>query len=215
VIDKIMALPSGVKAINLGCGLSIAPGWINIDNSPNARLSQYPLLRWSLRKLGVLSEHHYAVRWSRSIEIHDLKKRLPYSDSTIDYAYTSHFLEHLALSDAERLICEVFRVLKPGGIIRIVVPDLAIGARQYLEAIESDSRNGKAAQDFLNWMQLSRPGVRDPHLWMYDAPSLTAMLNESGFTNVVTCEYRKGRVPDCEILDNRPEDSLHLEAEKP
>jgi hypothetical protein len=35
-----MALPVGAKAINLGCGLSIAPGWMNIDNSPNARLSK-------------------------------------------------------------------------------------------------------------------------------------------------------------------------------
>lgn len=210
-----MGLPPGVKALNLGCGLSIAPGWINIDNSPNARLSKYPLIRRTLRKLGVLSEHHYAVNWPKSIEIYDLKKRLPYSDSTIDYAYTSHFLEHLALNDAERLIGEVFRVLKPGGIIRVVVPDLALGARQYLEALQSDPQDGKAAPEFLNWLQLSRPGLRDPHLWMYDAPSLTAMLGRAGFANVVVCEYRKGRMPDCDVLDNRPEDSLHLEAEKP
>ena len=210
-----MAIAPGIKAINLGCGLSIAPGWINIDNSPNARLSKHPLLRRTLRKLGVLSEHHYAVNWSKSIEVRDLKKQLPYSDSSIDYAYTSHFLEHLTASDAERLIREVFRVLKPRGIIRIVVPDLAIGARQYLDALRANPQDSNAAQEFLNWLQLSRAGVRDPHLWMYDAPSMTAMLSEAGFTNVVVCEYRKGRVPDCEILDNRPEDSLHIEAEKP
>jgi SAM-dependent methyltransferase len=210
-----MAIAPGIKAINLGCGLSIAPGWINIDNSPNARLSKYPLIRRTLRKLGVLSEHHYSVNWSRAIDIYDLKKRLPYSDSTIDYAYTSHFLEHLARSDAERLICEVFRVLKPCGLLRVVVPDLALGARQYLEALRTDPQNFKAAPEFLNWLQLSRPGVRDPHLWMYDVPSLTAMLSKTGFANIVVCEYKKGRVPDCEILDNRPEDSLHLEAEKP
>jgi SAM-dependent methyltransferase len=210
-----MGLSPGVKAMNLGCGLSIAPGWINIENSPNARLSKYPLVRRTLRKLGVLSEHHYAVNWPKSVEIHDLKKRLPYPDSTIDYAYTSHFLEHLALNDAERLVGEVFRVMKPGGVFRVVVPDLALGARQYLEALQSDPQNVRAAPEFLNWLQLSRPGLRDPHLWMYDAPSLTAMLSGAGFANVVVCEYRKGRVPDCEILDNRPEDSLHLEAEKP
>jgi hypothetical protein len=41
-----MPLPAGAIALNLGCGLSIAPGWINIDNSPNARLAKYPRLRW-------------------------------------------------------------------------------------------------------------------------------------------------------------------------
>jgi predicted SAM-dependent methyltransferase len=208
-------LPDGIKAINLGCGLSIAPGWINIDNSPNARLSKYPLLRWLLWRFRVLSDVHFRVNWPRSIEIHNLKKRLPYEDASIDYAYTSHFLEHLALKDARSLMKEVFRVLKPGGVIRIVVPDLAIGARQYLASLNGNSHNGKAAAEFLSWLQLSKPGVRDPHLWMYDAPSLTAMLSEIGFRNVVVCEYRQGRVPDCDVLDNRPEDSLHLEAEKP
>lgn len=208
-----MSLPDRVKAINLGCGLSIAPGWINIDNSPNARLSKYPLLRWSLWKLGILSDLHYGVDWPKTIEIYDLKKRLPYADSTIDYVYTSHFLEHLARADAKRLIAEVFRILKPGGVARIVVPDLAMGARHYLSGFESGDPN--AAPEFLSWMQLSRQGVRDPHLWMYDAHSLGAMLGEIGFTGVSVCEYRRGRVPDCDILDNRPEDSLHVEAEKP
>src|ERR1044071_1839828 len=210
-----MALPVGVRTINLGCGLSIAPGWINVDNSPNAKLSKYPRLRWALWKLGILSDRHYKVKWADSIKIHNLKKRLPYLDSSIDYVYTCHFLEHLALVDAQRFIREVFRILKPRGIVRIVVPDLALGARQYLAALEADPQDAKAAQDFLNWLQLNRTGVRDPHLWMYDAPSLTAMLYGAGFTNVTVCQFKQGRVPDCETLDNRPEDSIHLEAEKP
>ncbi len=209
-----MPLPVGAKAINLGCGLSIAPGWINIDNSPNARLSKYPLLKRLLWRLGVLSNHHYAVPWARSIELRDLRKPLPYADSSIDYVYTSHFLEHLSRDDGRKLIGEAFRVLKPCGLIRLVVPDLAIGARHYVTTMQSNPNDATAAPEFLNWLQLSRLGARDPHLWMYDAPSLTTILSECGFINAVVCEYRKGRVPDCEILDNRPEDSLHLEAEK-
>ena len=210
-----MPLPAGAIAINLGCGLSIAPGWINIDNSPNARLAKYPWLRWTLWKLGVLSDFHHSVNWASSIKIYNLKKGLPYLDSSIDYVYTSHLLEHLKLRDAQRLIKEAFRGLKPGGVIRIVVPDLTIGAREYLAAIEANPNDAKAALDFLSWLQLSRPGVRDPHLWMYDAPSLGAMLGEAGFINITVCEYRRGRVPDCEILDNHIDDSLRLEAEKP
>lgn len=211
----MMGLPVGVKAINIGCGLSVAPGWINIDNSPNARLAKYPLLRWMLWKLRILSDQHYAVKWPQSILIHDVRKRLPFADSSIDYVYTSHFLEHNSLADAQRLIKDVFRILKAGGYARIVVPDLRYGARRYLETLAANPEDSKAAEDFLSWLQLGKPGVRDPHLWMYDAPSLSAMLTEAGFTSPVVCEYKKGRVPDCDSLDNRPEESLHIEAQKP
>ena len=210
-----MPLADGIKAINLGCGLAVAPGWINIDNSPNARLAKYPRLRKALWKLGVLSDFHYAVQWPDSITIINLRKGLPFADATIDYAYSSHFLEHLPLDEARRLIREAFRVLKPGGLIRIVVPDLALGAQQYVMAIATNPDDATAAPEFLNLLQLSRSGVRDPHLWMYDAPSLSAMLRDAGFARPVVCEFRKGRVPDCDVLDNRPEESLHLEAEKP
>jgi len=210
-----MALPPGVKAVNIGCGLSIARGWINIDNSPNARLAKYPSLRWMLWKVGALSDSHYRVEWPDSILIHDVRKELPFAASSIDYVYTSHFLEHNSPDDARKIVSNVLKVLKPGGVLRVVVPDLARGARRYLDALQMNPSDPKAAPDFLDWMQLGRPGVRDPHLWMYDAPSLSSILVDSGFINVTVCDYKKGRVPDCDILDNRPEDSLHVEAEKP
>ena len=188
-------LPASVKAVNLGCGITVAPGWINIDNSPNARLSKYPRLRWLLWKAGVLSDAHYSVPWPKSIVIHDLRKKLPFPNCSIDYVYTSHALEHLAAADARKLICEVFRILKPGGMARLVVPDLAYGAHCYVEALAKNPCDPNAAPEFLKWLQLSRSDVRDPHLWMYDAPSLSAVLTDTGFkrrsfvnTNKVKCQ---------------------------
>lgn len=212
---KVMTLPTDVKAINLGCGTVIAPGWINIDNSPNARLSKYPPLRWLGWKLGVLSDEHYAIEWPESMIIRDLRKNLPFADSSIDYTYSSHLLEHLTLDDASNLLKEVLRVLKPGGLLRLVVPDLTYGARCYVDALNAHPTNHKAAPEFLSWLQLSRSGVRDPHLWMYDAPSLMTLLREAGFSKTRVCEHKVGSVPDCDILDNRPDESLHVEAAKP
>jgi SAM-dependent methyltransferase len=206
--------PNAFKALNLGCGVQVAPGWINIDNSPNARLSKLPWLRWFLWKIRLLDDAHYQVPWPSSIMIRDLNKRLPFADCSIDFVYTSHFLEHNSRERGRCLLSEIHRVLKPGGLARIVVPDLELGARRYLAALGS-GENGNAAPGFLSWLQLSRPGVRDPHLWMYDAASLKAALDEVGFANIAVCEYRRGRVRDCQVLDNRPEESLHIEAEKP
>lgn len=210
-----MPLPANIKAINLGCGLVVTPGWINIDNSPNARLAKYPPFRWLGWKLGLLSDEHYAIEWPKSTLVRDLRKPLPFQDGSIDYVYSSHFLEHLALGDAHRLFGEILRVLKRGGVVRLVVPDLAHGARKYLQALADNSDNGEAASEFINWLQLGRRGIRDPHLWMYDSASLRAMLIAAGFISPVVCEYKQGRVPDCEALDNRPGESLHIEAEKP
>jgi predicted SAM-dependent methyltransferase len=210
----VIPLPEKVKAVNLGCGITVAPGWINIDNSPNARLSRYPRLRWLLLKAGVLSDAHYSVSWPKSILIHDLRKKLPFSDCSVNYVYTSHVLEHLTAADARKLIKEVFRILKPGGMARVVVPDLAYGARCYLDALANNPSDPNAAPGFLNWLGLSRSGVRAPHLWMYDASSLSAVLTQAGFINAVVCKCGHGQVPDCAALDVRPDESLYIEVEK-
>jgi SAM-dependent methyltransferase len=211
-----VALPRGSRALNLGCGLTgiAGEGWINMDNSPNAWLSKYPRLKWLLWKSRLLSDFHYNIHWDKSIVIRDLRKRLPFDDDSIRYVYTSHFLEHVSRGDAKRVIGEIRRVLEPGGILRVVVPDLAYGVRRYTAAIQADPSDADAAPRLLEWLQLSAPGRRDPHLWMYDGPSLSKLLADSGLINVTPCDYKQGRVPDCDVLDARPEDSVHVEAEK-
>jgi len=130
---NVMALPPGSRAVNLGCGVTVATGWINIDNSPNARLSRYPWLRWALWKLKVISTEHYEVAWPRDLLIRDLRAHLPFQDGTIDYVYSSHVLEHLSCSKARSLVSEVYRILRPGGLVRFVVPDLRWGIQRYLD----------------------------------------------------------------------------------
>jgi predicted SAM-dependent methyltransferase len=210
-----MALPENAKAVNLGCGTTVAPGWINVDNSPNARLSRHPCLRWLLWKAGVVSDDHYKVNWPKSIIIHDLRKGLPFAGSSIHYVYTSHSLEHLSAVEARELIKEIARILKPGGIARIVVPDLAVGARRYLEELRLNEADRYAAPKFLNWLQLNTRTARTPHRWMYDVASLGAMLGDCGLIRVEVHDYAKGNVPDCDLLDSRPDESLYMEARKP
>jgi predicted SAM-dependent methyltransferase len=61
---------------------------------------------------------------------------MPFEDSYFDVVYTSHFLEHLNLQQARFLLKEVYRVLKKGGIVRIVVPDLENICREYITILE-------------------------------------------------------------------------------
>jgi predicted SAM-dependent methyltransferase len=209
-----VALPVGAVALNLGCGTHVAEGWTNVDNSPNARLSQWPWLRWLLWRLGALSEQHYAITWPADIVIHDLRKPLPFGDGSVDYVYTSHALEHLTAATAEQVLLEIHRILKPDALVRIVIPDLQLGAVRYLDGLGDISAAHLAADRFLSWMYLNRPGHRDPHLWLYDFASISERLRAAGFRDITRQGFRRGLVPHCDLLDNRPEDSLFVEAMK-
>jgi predicted SAM-dependent methyltransferase len=192
---------NSVVAVNLGCGTSIAPGWINFDNSLNLRMAKIPLARWLLNKIGLLSKVHYSVKWPKEVQYRELTKPLPFKDSSVDFIYTSHFMEHLSLSDAKALFKEIYRVLKIGGVARIIVPDLKYDIDRYLENVKSNPSN--AADIFLTSLSVSSK-IRDPHLWLYDNHSIVDKLLKTGFSKVEESEYKKGLCKDVDILDNRP-----------
>ena len=66
----------------------------------------------------------------------DVTRGLPYADASFHAVYARRILEHLTFEEAERFMSEVFRVLKPGGLCRIVVPDLEENSRYYLASLE-------------------------------------------------------------------------------
>ena len=59
--------------------------------------------------------------------------KLPFADNVIDFAYSSMFFEHIDDITAKNLLSEIYRTLKPGGILRIVVPDYMLYIRMYRE----------------------------------------------------------------------------------
>lgn len=115
-----------MKLLNIGCGSTFNPTWVNIDVVPS-----FP---------GVLS--------------YDIRKGLPFPKSMFDACYSSHLLEHLTKDDAQRLLVECYRVLKPKGIIRIVVPDLQGIVENYLQTLNNVEAGVAAAFPNYDWMML-------------------------------------------------------------
>lgn len=97
-----------MRLLNFGCGGTFHPDWVNLDTSPV----------------------------SPAVILHDLKLPFPFGDRTFDAVYGSHVIEHLEPASAQRLLQGCFRILKPGGIIRLVVPDLEAIARLYLSSLD-------------------------------------------------------------------------------
>ena len=205
---------NGPVKVNLGCGLSVAAGWVNIDGSLNALVAALPS---PVKKTAYLlsgAKDHYSYEQYRKILDdnkfihHNLEYGIPLTDNCADFVYSSHFLEHLPKNTGQFFIREVFRILKPGGRARIVVPDLEYAMRLYDKGLKN-----KMLDDFFFVDQRGSGFAR--HKYMYDLELLGRLLESTGFKDISKCEFRKGKMPDISELDNQPEVSLYVEAVKP
>jgi SAM-dependent methyltransferase len=136
----------------------------------------------------------------------DLTKTLPFARQSVSAVFSSHVFEHLFGDEVERLIAEIHRVLKPGGVCRVVVPDLEKimwlynpeDPREFLDAIYEVGR---------------RSDVKNAHHFGCTGASIARLFQNAGFSKCTVSAYRKGVCPDLQTLDNRPE-SLFFEAIK-
>jgi len=210
-VNAARYVDNGQVKINLGCGLSVARGWLNIDGSVNALFASSP--GWMHKILYNLSgsreyytlEEYGDILGGHRFLYHDLSLSLPLPEKSVDYIYSSHFFEHIFKDDASRLLGECYRALKPGGIIRISVPDLAYAVALY--------GKGKTIEMLDDYFFVSGKGsYLARHKYMYDFDLLKRVLEEAGFADVTRCSYRQGKTPDISTLDVYPEVSLFVEA---
>ena len=114
------------QMLNLGCGHRIHPAWLNLDIAPA----------------------------HQSVIAHNLTEPLPLDDASCSVAYSSHVLEHLPKDQAPSFLAECYRVLTPGGVVRIVVPDLETIARLYLHNFDAAVGGDLEAEKRHEWMTL-------------------------------------------------------------
>jgi SAM-dependent methyltransferase len=179
--------------VNLGCGSVVPAGWVNADCALGARLAKLPLFTRLNRRY-----RFFGVQWSEDIEIVNLRRRFPWPDASVDVVYCSHMLEHLTKKDGHRFLLECYRVLRTGGIVRIVVPDFRYYVDEYLSG-----RLG--AEDFVAKLGVLfgdedhglkgrlAPFYRYPHKCMYDEEALLAALGRAGFTAPLRALSRTSR----------------------
>ena len=192
--------------VNIGCGTSAADGWYNIDNSPTIVMSRIPLARRLFR----------TPAWPKNVRRRNVLKGLPFAEGRVDFIYSSHAFEHFTYEQSVALTKECLRVLEPGGILRIVVPDLARLVDDYL-ADPAPMASHRLIERLLlghTWRDLLHPGAH--HSQMFDARSLVAMMREAGFKDPVQRCFGESRIPSMlgVELEERKSESLYVEAEK-
>jgi predicted SAM-dependent methyltransferase len=112
--------------LNLGCGSRFRDGWVNVNFTSTGK----------------------------DVIAADLGKGIPFPDDYFDAVYHSHLLEHISKSDAPFFMKECHRVLRKGGVIRVVVPDLEAIVKQYLTSLEQNRSGDANANSNHEWMMI-------------------------------------------------------------
>lgn len=203
---------NGPVKLNLGSGLQVAKGWVNIDGSLNSLVAPTP--RWIISLAYSFSgaRQYYSKAFycdtlrNNVFMHHNLHYGIPLEDQTADFIFSSHFLEHLDRASGRRLLEECFRVLKGDGVLRIAVPDLEYAWEMY--------RGGEKDHMLHDFFFTEEIGFGE-HRYAYDYEMLETLLRELGFGQIQRAEFQEGATPDLEFLDNREGYTLFVEARRP
>lgn len=209
----------------MGCGASPTAGWLNYDNSLTVRIARYPGLLRIASRLRLVSNEHLsfaAVALKAPVVWANVTRRIPAPDSSVSVVYSSHMLEHLDGGAADAFLAEVGRVLEPGGVLRLAVPDLAILARDYALSGDGNAfvdgthlarQRPNTVMAKMRWLLVGDRG----HAWMYDAKSLAELLTRTGFVDARPLDPGVTTIGDAGQLNlrEREHESLYVEARKP
>ena len=168
--------------LHLGSGPEHKDGWINID----------------------LLGDPVEIAWN-------LARPIPFDSDSADGIFHEHLLEHLSLSDGLGFLTECHRVLRPGGLLRIGVPDAGRLVQSYAhggEGMIDETRPGRptpllAMQEMFYWHR---------HETMYDFDTLALVCKAAGFDDVKQKEFGDTDLPRCPDTERRRTESLYVEA---
>jgi predicted SAM-dependent methyltransferase len=159
---------SPVRKLQLGCGSNKLRGWLNSDLFP-----------------------------SGGDVLHlDATSVFPFPSNTFDFVFSEHMIEHIPYTAGQMMLEECYRVLKPGGTIRISTPDLNFVVGLY-EDEKSDLQEAYikwSIDNFVKWAPAASGSyvvnnfVRDwGHQFIYDEKSLSLSLSSARFSNIKRC----------------------------
>lgn len=172
--------------LNVGCGKVKFPSWLNVDLEPSADF------------------------------ILDIRRKLPFGNSSISFIYCEHVFEHLTYDEGQRLLQEFFRCLGKDGVVRIAMPDLDYVVQKY----STDWRD----QDWLTWPGNECVNTKGQminisfrwwdHKYLYNEEDLRNQFNAAGFSNSIRLELNKSNRSELRGLETRKDSKLIMEAQK-
>lgn len=141
----------------------------------------------------------------------DATQPFPIPDRSFDYVFSEHMIEHLPFEAGQHTLRESYRILKPGGILRLATPDLAQIMKLYSQP------DGEEQQAYRRWiMETFLPDIDSDqpsfvinrsfsgwgHLFIYDRETMTWCLERAGFRDIRWVEPGSSDDPNLTNLEN-------------
>ncbi len=169
IIDLYFRNNSETK-VNLGCGNNHLKGWLNCDIYPQPGICYV-----------------------------DCTKKLPFGDSSVDFIFIEHTIEHMEMPQITGLMEECYRVLKMKGTVRLVTPDLDA----FLLMVSRPE--SETAKYYIEWYRKRKDDLfpagpvralnsifyEHGHRFIMNISYLTELLSGLGFNRVRRCEVGK------------------------
>ncbi len=142
-----------------------------------------------------------------------LRKQLPFPAGSAQAVVLEHVLEHFSLADGLDMLVECKRVLAPGGIVRVGVPDFG----RYLRSYAGDG-------EFVERLRPGRPtrllavaevALAHGHRSVWDAETLEAVLREAEFTDVATRSFGDSALDPAPDNPSREPETVYAEGRAP
>jgi predicted SAM-dependent methyltransferase len=168
--------------LHLGSGFLPKDGWVNID----------------------LAGVRVDVVWN-------LKHGIPFADGSVDAVFHEHMLEHLDLREGFQLTRECHRALKPGGVLRVAVPNAGDCLRSYAGVDDPDWARSRPTP----MLSVQALFYEHGHRAMYDEQLLVAVLTAAGFDEVAARDFGDSRLSPCPDSEQRRDGTLYVEGVKP
>lgn len=186
-MERVLRQKTNVK-LHFGCGPRILSDWVNVDG-------------W----------HFPGIDFAA-----DLRQPLPLSSRSCRLIFTEHVFEHIDIDFRMPVLREFFRILQPGGTVRIIVPDCKKFADAYIRGDTEWFKTG------LGWPTggaegLNRVFTTHTHRFIDDWESLSSSLREAGFCRVEQSSFNASAIPELRIdsdAPNRIQQSLYVEARR-
>lgn len=179
--------------LNVASSTCVEPEFVNFDNHVLLSASRLPAAADRLfpSRYRSLLRTYRSLRNQEHLLRHDCRKSLPLPPASADHILCSHFLEHVHPDEALAIVQDFARVLKPGGTLHVIVPDLYLQVQAYLR---DKDKSASAADEFVQKTLLSTPTRGSAkfrileatgqfgltHRWMYDGASMSKMMNLAG-----------------------------------
>jgi predicted SAM-dependent methyltransferase len=150
-----------------------------MDNNNSTDLKKLEIGSGNKPKAGYL---HFDIREDIGADVIGNATKLPFADHAFEEVFSRFFLEHLPRKKAQVALTEMFRVLKQGGKLEIIVPNIAYFCKLFIKEV------GQKKEWALNKIYGFEDYQEDHHFFGYDKEILSNELTKLGFQNVKQLE---------------------------